>query len=398
MNLPRFIQIHTLHNYPGALLNRDDAGLAKRLPYGDAVRTRISSQCLKRHWRLADDHFALVNLGVPMAVRSRVTLDLIRKKLVEAGLSEALAQAAGEGLRDGGLLDKGGKESKGKEALETGQAVLMGFAEIDYLVKRCAELAQDVTDAKTLKTVIAKFLKDAKKNIEALKHGSGLEAALFGRMVTSDVLASRDAAVYVAHAFTVHEAQVENDYFTVVDDLLREAGEQGSAGIFDTELASGLYYGYVVVDVPQLIANLEGENIKDWATLPAEKRELAGRVVQHLLHLIATVSPGAKRGSTAPFEWAKFLLVEVGDWQPRSLAGAFQNALPLNQPAIREAAVQMLTDEIGKLDEAYGATLDRRFLALDKVDVPNAQRLSLNDLATWVQAYITQGTMPVQAA
>jgi CRISPR system Cascade subunit CasC len=398
MNLPRFIQIHTLHNYPGALLNRDDAGLAKRLPYGDAIRTRISSQCLKRHWRVADDHFALANLGVPMAVRSRVTLDLIRKKLIETGLSETLAQAVGEGLRDAGLLDKGGKESKGKEALETGQAVLMGYAEIDYLVKRCAELAQENTDEKSLKSAVAKFLKDEKKNIEALKHGSGLESALFGRMVTSDVLASRDAAVYVAHAFTVHEAQVENDYFTVVDDLLREAGEQGSAGIFDTELASGLYYGYVVVDVPQLIANLEGEKAKDWATLPSEKRKLAGRVVQHLLHLIATVSPGAKRGSTAPFDWAKFLLVEVGDWQPRSLAGAFQNALPLNQPAIREAAVQMLADEIGKLDEAYGATLDRRFLALDKVAVPNAQRLSLDDLATWVQAYITQGTAPAQVA
>ena len=398
MNLPRFIQIHTLHNYPGALLNRDDAGLAKRLPYGDAIRTRISSQCLKRHWRVAEDHFSMANLGVPMAVRSRVTLDLIRKNLIAASLPEALAQSAGEGLRDAGLLDKGGKESKGKEALETGQAVLMGYAEIDYLVKRCAELALKNTEAKALKTAIAKFLKDEKKNIEALKHGSGLESALFGRMVTSDVLASRDAAVYVAHAFTVHEAQVENDYFTVVDDLLREAGEQGSAGIFDTELASGLYYGYVVVDVPQLIANLEGEKAKDWATLPAEKRELAGRVVQHLLHLIATVSPGAKRGSTAPFDWAKFLLVEVGDWQPRSLAGAFQNALPLNQPAIREAAVQMLADEIGKLDEAYGASLDRRFLALDKVAVPNAQRMSLNDLATWVQAYITQGTEPAQVA
>lgn len=398
MNLPRFIQIHTLHNYPGALLNRDDAGLAKRLPYGDAIRTRISSQCLKRHWRTADDNFALANLGVPMAVRSRLTLDLIRKKLIKAGLTEAMAQAAGEGLRDAGLLDKGGKESKGKEALETGQAVLMGYAEIDYLVKRCAELAQDAADEKLFKVAIAKFLKDEKKNIEAVKHGSGLESALFGRMVTSDVLASRDAAVYVAHAFTVHEAQVENDYFTVVDDLLREAGEQGSAGIFDTELASGLYYGYVVVDVPQLIANLEGENAKDWATLPAEKRELAGRVVQHLLHLIATVSPGAKRGSTAPFEWAKFLLVEAGDWQPRSLAGAFQNALPLNQPAIREAAVQMLSNEIDKLDKAYGATLDRRFLALDEVAVPNAQRLSLNDLANWVQAYITQGAVPAQAA
>jgi CRISPR system Cascade subunit CasC len=394
MNVPRFIQIHTLHNYPGALLNRDDAGLAKRLPYGDAIRTRISSQCLKRHWRTADDHFSLANLGVPMAVRSRVTLDLVRKKLIEAGLSEEMAQSAGEGLRDAGLLDKGGKESKGKEALETGQAVLLGYAEIEYLVKRCTELAQENTDAKALKAAIAKFLKDEKSNIAALKHGSGLESALFGRMVTSDVLASRDAAVYVAHAFTVHEAQVENDYFTVVDDLLREAGEQGSAGIFDTELASGLYYGYVVVDVPQLIANLEGESAKDWASLPPEKRELSGRVVQHLLHLIATVSPGAKRGSTAPFEWAKFLLVEVGDWQPRSLAGAFQNALRLDQPALRESAVQMLTDEIGKLDAAYGATLDRRFLALDTVDLPNAQRLSLNDLATWVQAYITQGTTP----
>lgn len=398
MNLPRFIQIHTLHNYPGALLNRDDAGLAKRLPYGDAVRTRISSQCLKRHWRVAEDHFSLASLGVPMAVRSRQTLDLIRRKLIEAGLSEDLAQSAGEGLRDAGLLDKGGKESKGKDALETGQAVLMGRAEIDFLVKRCAELAQENTEAKALKTAIAKFLKDEKKNIEALKHGSGLESALFGRMVTSDVLASRDAAVYVAHAFTVHEAQVENDYFTVVDDLLREAGELGSAGIFDTELASGLYYGYVVVDVPQLISNLEGEAAKDWANLPTEKRELAGRVVQHLLHLIATVSPGAKRGSTAPFDWAKFLLVEVGDWQPRSLAGAFQNALPTDSAALRETAVQMLADEIGKLDDAYGATLDRRFLALDKVSVPNAQRLSLNDLAKWVQAYITQGTAPAQVA
>ncbi|QBM29198.1 type I-E CRISPR-associated protein Cas7/Cse4/CasC [Hydrogenophaga pseudoflava] len=399
MNLPRFIQIHTLHNYPGALLNRDDAGLAKRLPYGDAIRTRISSQCLKRHWRVAEDHFSLANLGVPMAVRSRVTLDLIRRRLMEGGLSEALAQAAGEGLRDAGLLDKGGKESKGKDALETGQAVLMGYAEIDYLVKRCAELARENTEATALKASIGKFLKekDEKKNIEALKHGSGLESALFGRMVTSDVLASRDAAVYVAHAFTVHEAQVENDYFTVVDDLQREAGELGSAGIFDTELASGLYYGYVVVDVPQLIANLEGEAAKDWATLPKEKRELAGRVVQHLLHLIATVSPGAKRGSTAPFDWAKFMLVEVGDWQPRSLAGAFQNALPTDHTALRETAVQMLADEIGKLDGAYGATLDRRFLALDKVTVPNAERLPLNDLATWVQAYITQGAAPAQA-
>lgn len=394
MTLPRFLQIHTLHNYPAALLNRDDAGLAKRLPYGDAIRTRISSQCLKRHWRVADDAFALKNLDVPMAVRSRETPRLIKERLMEAGIAESLAQISVEGLRAAGLLDKA-KDLKGKDALATGQAVLLGYAEIEYLVQRCTTLAGEHTEEKALKAAIAAFLKDEKKNLEALRHGSGLESALFGRMVTSDVLASRDASIYVAHAFTVHEAQVENDYFTVVDDLLQEAGEAGSAGIFDTELASGLYYGYLVVDVPQLVANLEGVHIKDWAHITAEQRALAGRVVQSLLHLVATVSPGAKRGSTAPFEWAKFMLVEAGDWQPRSLAGAFQNALPVRQPALRQAAVQCLADEIARIDAAYGAPLARCYLAVDDVTVPGAQRLPLNALADWAQTAVVQASVEV---
>ncbi len=380
--LPRFIQIHTLHNYPAALLNRDDAGLAKRLPYGDKVRTRISSQCLKRHWRVAEDSHSLTSLGVPMAIRSRELPRQMRDMMVEKGIPEVLAQAAVEGMRNGGLLDKAGKNPLGEDALSTGQAVLLGKAERDYLIDHCVRLAQGRTEAKALKEAVATWLKDQKKNIETMKLGSGLESALFGRMVTSDVLTSRDAAVYVAHAFTVHEAQVENDYFTVVDDLLRDAGEQGSAGIFDTELASGLYYGYVVVDVQQLLANLGGED-----------RELAGQIVHHLLHLIATVSPGAKRGSTAPFEWAKFMLVEAGDWQPRSLAGAFQNALDTRGAKIRERAVEQLSVELQRLDAAYGAPCERRFLSVDDVQVTGAQRMPLATLTQWVQAIIACGTL-----
>ena len=59
MTVPKFIQIHTLTAYPAALLNRDDAGLAKRLPFGGATRIRVSSQCLKRHWRKAEGKHAL---------------------------------------------------------------------------------------------------------------------------------------------------------------------------------------------------------------------------------------------------------------------------------------------------------------------------------------------------
>jgi len=395
---PRFIQIHTLHTYPAALLNRDDAGLAKRLPLGNATRTRISSQCLKRHWRIAEDRFSLSSLDVPMAIRSRGTLELIRQKIMDAGISEPLAQAAVEAMRNAGLVDRAGRERAGEEALKTGQAVLMGKAEIDYLVDRCTTLAKEAADEKELRAAVAKMLKDEKKNIEALKHGSGLESALFGRMVTSDVLASRDAAIYVAHAFTVHAAQVENDYFTVVDDLNVESGELGSAGIFDTELASGLYYGYVVVDVPQLVENLEAiERTHCFAdSTPPEKRALAGKVIEHLLHLIATVSPGAKRGSTAPFDWAKFVLVEAGDWQPRSLAGAFHDALPTetqkkDEPSIRQRAIDRLSDEIGKMDAAYGAPLVRRFMALDPIEIPLAERLDLNALGSWTASIIQAG-------
>ena len=369
--------------------------LTKRLPFGNAVRTRISSQCLKRHWRVTDDPYALSALDIPMAIRSRGTLDLIRKEMVDAGVVGELAQAAAEALRDGGLLDKGGKQRKGEEALKTGQAVLMGRAEVEYLVRRCTELARKHDDHAALRSAVLDMLKEEKANIAALKHGSGLESALFGRMVTSDVLASRDAAVYVAHAFTVHEAQVENDYFTVVDDLLRETGELGSAGIFDTELASGLYYGYVVVDVRQLVENLEGIKATDCfaAATPPEQRSLAGRVVRHLLHLIATVSPGAKRGSTAPFDWAKLVLVEAGDWQPRSLAGAFEDALPLNDNngSIRQRAANRIAEEIIAMDDIYGVLLARGLMSLDGVGVPGAERMALPQLGGWAAKIVEQG-------
>ena len=80
MTRPRFVQIHSLASYPGTLLNRDDAGMAKRLPFGGVVRGRVSSQALKRKWRFAGeaDHdsaklvpHSLQGLNVPMGDRSK---------------------------------------------------------------------------------------------------------------------------------------------------------------------------------------------------------------------------------------------------------------------------------------------------------------------------------------
>jgi CRISPR system Cascade subunit CasC len=217
-----------------------------------------------------------------------------------------------------------------------------------------------------------------------MKHHAGLESALFGRMVTSDLIANTEAAIHVAHAFTVHEEESESDYFTVVDDLKDRAGgdDAGSAGIFDMELTSGLYYGYVVVDVPGLVANLGGD------------AALAGSVVEHLIHLVATVSPGAKLGSTAPYGWAQLLLIETGSRQPRTLANAFRDPVPLDRRGgTLEAATEALRQHLCRLDEAYGAKEQRRFLAVEPGDLPEAKRCTLGNLAAWAKAAVANGSV-----
>jgi CRISPR system Cascade subunit CasC len=86
----RFLQIHTLHSYTAALLNRDESGQAKRLPYGGSMRTRISSQCLKRHWRLADDPHALSRIaGATDAFRSRELVTLMVIAPLKGTVSDA---------------------------------------------------------------------------------------------------------------------------------------------------------------------------------------------------------------------------------------------------------------------------------------------------------------------
>ena len=54
-----------------------------------------------------------------------------------------------------------------------------------------------------------------------------------------------------------------------------------------------------------------------------------------------------------------------------------------------------MADELGRMDAAYGAPLARRFLAVDEVDVPGAQRLPLKALAEWAQAAVVQAQVEV---
>ena len=390
MTSPRFLQIHTLHSYPAALLNRDDSGLAKRMPFGGAVRTRISSQCLKRHWRTAQDEFAIHNIaGTTAAVRSR---NIVERMVIAPlkntnGVEEAVLTVVQDAFNVGVYGSRGNTES-GRQPL------LLGVPEVEHLQRRAAAIcAEHPNDAKAAGDA-AKELFNARRgegnNFRALLDGcrlpAGLEGALFGRMVTSDPGANIEAAIHVAHAFTVHREESESDYFSVVDDLQGDDEDPGAAHIGDMELTAGLFYGYVVLDVPGLVSNLEGCKSEDWQTAD---RELAARVVEHLVHLIATVSPGAKLGSTAPYACADLVLVEAGSRQPRSLANAYRN------PARAQVdhATDGLSVHLGKLDAAYGGKEIRRVMSVEDCDIPNAERLCLDDLASWTADAVRSGTV-----
>lgn len=359
--MARFIQLHTLTAYPASLLNRDDAGYAKRLPFGGATRTRISSQCLKKHWRDSDGPHQIKTIAAE-TVRSRQVFDHhVRAPLAKAGVDDDLAFAVAAALQKLviGESSKRAKAAKTEEAKQadkvtTSQVVVLGMPEISYLKTLADEIvALDGITAKTAEKCAKEHLKarEMKKNLNALKMASGLNAALFGRMVTGDALSHMDAAIHVAHAFTVHAEASEPDYFTVVDELTKDAG---TGHVNTAELTSGLYYSYVVIDVPLLVSNLGND------------AELAAQVVSRFVHLMCTQSPGAKKGATAPYSRASLLLTEIGDDQPRTLANAFLQ--PVHGDDLLGAAYGAIAGHLGELDGMYDERTDRRFAGLGPVE------------------------------
>jgi CRISPR system Cascade subunit CasC len=408
---PRFLQIHTLTHYPASLLNRDDAGFAKRMPFGGAVRTRVSSQCLKRHWRTYAGENSLLTVAAPESVRSRIAFQrFVVDPLVKKGVDEQVARLATQKLVDIVFGSEAKKEkaqkAKGKKGKDpassdnepsgeqasipqvaTAQVTVLGKPELEYLYKLADEaIAEANGDPKEVASVIGRRMSDKqlKQNIQALLPGSleaGLGAALFGRMVTGDVLSATDASIHVAHSVTVHGQMAESDYFTAIDDLIREEGEQGSGHINASELTSGLYYGYVVVDVGGLVGNLGGD------------LNLAGDVVHRLVHMVATVSPGAKKGSTAPYAYSHLALVESGKRQPRTLQNSFIRPVQPTGDLVRNTYLAM-REHLAELDEMYGKGEERAHAGLYTNDTDEGSlfenRMALAELADWTRARIAE--------
>ncbi|MGH8674001.1 MAG: type I-E CRISPR-associated protein Cas7/Cse4/CasC [Burkholderiales bacterium] len=330
--MSRFIQLHVLTSYPPSNLNRDDLGRPKSALVGGVTRLRTSSQSLKRAWRTSD--LFKEALGAHLGTRTKEMGNKVFKDLKAGGVDEKRAREWARAIagRFGKL--KSEKKTERDEDLHIEQLAHFSPEEqagIDALV---AEL-------------IRKKSEPSEQQLELLSAPvSAVDIAMFGRMLAAAPKFNVEAAAQVAHAFTVHKASAEDDYFTAVDDLNRGDEDAGAAHIGEAGFGAGVYYLYVCINRNLLDANLGGD-----ATL-------RDKAVAALLEAIAKVAPTGKQASFASRAYASYMLAEKGSQQPRSLSLAFVK--PVNGTDMIADSIDALNDRLQKMDKVYGACAEAR--------------------------------------
>jgi len=343
----RFVQLHLLTSYPPANLNRDDLGRPKTAKMGGVERLRVSSQSLKRAWRTSEVFESAVAGHIGIRTKERGI------KIYQ------------------GLRDKGVAETK---ALEWAQLIAAVFGKSKSLSKKeqadlkAADTSEEKKRALKLKPLeieqLAHFSPEENTLIDALvdklaeqgeapsredllllrKSHTGVDIALFGRMLASSPAFNTEAAAQVAHAISVHKIAVEDDFFTAVDDLNSGKDDMGAAHMGETEFGAALFYQYICIDRESL-----KETLSDDALVAAS---LGG-----LIEAAATVAPTGKQNSFASRARASYIMCEVGSQQPRSLSVAFLK--PVSGISMLEDAIGELEETQQKMEAVYGPCSDR---------------------------------------
>ncbi len=339
--MSQFIQLHMLTSYAPSNLNRDNVGRPKTAVMGGFDRLRVSSQSLKRHWRVSE-LFEETMTG-KQGVRTKRFGRTLFAELTKQGMSEVQAKKCARSIAgEYGKLNPDGKlndESK-KHPLDIEQLVHISPEEEEKALSLVAALAAESREP---------TIEELKKLIHA-KPDAAVDIALFGRMLASKPEFNVEAACQVAHAISVHDIIIEDDYFTAVDDLNDGKEDSGSAHIGEAGFASALFYSYICINRTLLIENLGGNE------------ELANKTIQALTEAAVKVSPAGKQNSFASRAYASYVRVEKGTQQPRSLSVAFlkpvQGAKKDNDADMTTMAISRLEKQASTFDKVYGSCAD----------------------------------------
>jgi len=365
--MSRFIQLHLLTSYPPANLNRDDLGRPKTAKMGGVDRLRVSSQSLKRTWRTSD--IFADSISSPLGERTKllgtqVFLYLIKNKVA---FSKALAGASSIagvfGKNESAIDFKKVKESeknklhskqkkkwisRDKDSLGIGEYPIEDLCKMEALdISQLAFISEEEKSAafSLADRIIAG---DDIKDLTGILRDktSNVDIALFGRMLADTPSKNIEAACQVAHAISVHQVAIEDDYFTAVDDLNDHSEDAGAAHIGETGFAAGLFYSYICINKELLINNLNGDI------------QLANKAIAALTEAAIKVAPEGKQNSFGSRAYASYVLAEKGNQQPRSLSVSFLKPVAKNSENFGADAIEALEKQAANFDTVYGACAD----------------------------------------
>lgn len=340
-------EIHMLKNYPATNLNRDETGSPKTCYFGGSQRGRISSQCLKRTWRTSDLFKVLESQGW----RSRNLPELVAQKLLEMNVAEEFIEPAK--LMMTGIANK---EKKTNKDMITGQMIFFSPDDVNALAEKTKALIGDCADVKAFKKLKPDDVINMMKKASA--RAITLDIALFGRMVTSDVILNVEASMQVAHAVSTHPVNMESDYFTAVDDLIQLTEDASGAGMIgDVDFDSCCYYIYASLDIDKL-----KENLKD----SPDALEKVNQLIPVLLRVMAMSNPSGKQNTFAGHVLPEAVMVECKkDKIPLSYVNAYAEGVSRTSRKIVQESIDKLVAEVNLMDACYGLKpLHRGWVAL----------------------------------
>ena len=365
-----YVDIHVIQSLPPSCINRDDSGSPKSAVYGSVRRLRVSSQSWKRAVRLYfKNHLNTSNLGT----RTKHLAQIIATQIgeIDSGLSETALTLAIKAIN--AAADKNKKiiavDNKGNFKKES---TPLFFASPEQ-VRRTAELV--VTSQQTGKRL-------SKKEVQqTLSAQSGIDIALFGRMVASTPVLNVDAACQVAHAISTHAAENEYDFFTAVDDEKnRSEEEDAGAGMMGTvEFSSATMYRYATVNLDMLVENLGDD-------------DAALRALEVFIKGFCLSMPTGKQNTFANRTVPEAVVVAVREDQPVSLVGAFEEAVPADAARGYVArSVEALARHAATIEDNYGLEPLRSFVVAltDSNAVASlGERVSFKDLPERVREVV----------
>ena len=313
------IEIHMIQNHSPANLNRDDLGAPKTCYFGGVLRSRISSQCLKRSIRMSEEFKDLLG-----GIRTRQLAKLIAEKV--AGKPDAKKQAAAI-LSECGIAPKDDNKSD-----------MLVYTSKDAIDRMAALLQKG--DGKTKDQLALEFGQLITELVAVP------DMALSGRMLETGVLKDTnvEAALQVAHAISTHEARPEVDYYVAADDI---PGDDAGAGYVDEAMFnSACFYKFFSIHWEDLVKNLKGNN------------ELAAHTVGAFLRGAAFVTPTGKQNSYAAHNHPSGILIEIKN-SPNSYANAFAKPAEKGERDLISQSIFQLGHYVHNMDVGYGVPQKR---------------------------------------